>query len=291
MKEIVYIANSLKRYPLVYHPLITNLKANGIEVEILDSTNIWVRDYMPIQTKNEFIKFTYKTLGYDEWPQLKIDPDSDYWLAVFGKFKNLINTDIILDGGNCQMNRERDVAVITDVVFKNNPEYKNEDLIDTLSELLDARVIIIPRESGDELGHADGIVKFVDKYSILLNDYSGQGTINYRNKVAKILKSNELTIIDFPNYYHLMPKITEKEFRAKYSYADDFNPGWGYAINFLKVAQLIFAPIFNIKEDKITISKIKECYPDCSIVAIDCSGLSMEGGLLNCVTREYKLAL
>ena len=63
MKEIVYIANSLNRYPLVYNPLITNLKANGIEVEILDSTNIWVRDYMPIQTKNGFIKFKYKTLA------------------------------------------------------------------------------------------------------------------------------------------------------------------------------------------------------------------------------------
>lgn len=28
MKEVVYIAESLKRYPLVYYPLITNLKAN-----------------------------------------------------------------------------------------------------------------------------------------------------------------------------------------------------------------------------------------------------------------------
>ncbi len=291
MKEIVYIANSLNRYPLVYNPLITNLKVNGIEVEILDSTNIWVRDYMPIQTKNGFIKFKYKTLAYDEWPQLKIDPHSDYWLAVFGKFKNLINTDIILDGGNCQMNPRRDVAVITDVVFKNNPDYGKEDLTNKLSELLDAKVIIIPREPGDELGHADGIVKFIDDYSILLNDYSVYGTVNYRKKVAKILKSTKLRIIDFPNYYHLMPKITEKEFRIKYPYGDDFNPGWGYAINFLKIARLIYAPIFNIKEDNITISMIEKCYPDCSVVVIDCSDLSMEGGLLNCVTREYKLAL
>jgi agmatine deiminase len=288
MKEIVYIANSLKRYSLVYHPLITSLKDNGIKVEILDSANIWVRDYLPIQTKNGFIKFKYKTLGYDEWPQLKIDPDSDYWLAIFGKFKNLTYTDIILDGGNCQMNPARDVAVITDIVLKNNPEYEKEDLINKLSELLDVRVIIIPREPGDELGHADGIVKFIDEHSILLNDYSGH-YISYRNKVTKILKSNGLRIFDFPNYYHLRPKITEKEFRVKYPYGDDFNPGWGYAINYLKVARLIFAPIFNIKEDNITISMIEKCYPDCNIVAVDCSDLSMEGGLLNCVTREYKL--
>jgi len=288
MREIVYIANSLKRYSLVYHSLITNLKASGIEVEIIDSPNIWVRDYMPFQTKNGFIKFKYKTLGYDKWPQLKIKTHSDYWLAVLGKFKNLIYTDIILDGGNCQMNAEKDIAVITDVIFKNNPEYGKEDLINKLSELLDAKVIIVPREPGDELGHADGIVKFIDKSSILLNDYFGH-YINYRNKVTKILKSNGLRIIDFPNYYHLRSKITEKQFRAKYPYGDDFNPAWGYAINFLKVAQLIFAPIFNIKEDEITINTIEKCYPDCNVVAVDCFELSMEGGLLNCVTREYRL--
>lgn len=291
IQEIVYIATSLKRYPLVYHPLITNLKANGIEVEILDSANIWVRDYMPVQIKNGFIKFKYKTLAYEEWPQLTIDPDSDYWLYVFGKFRNLIKTDIILDGGNCQMNPERDVAIITDVVFKNNPEYEEGYLINKLSELLDAKVIIIPREPGDELGHADGIVKFIDKNSILLNDYTGYGMLNYRKKVANILKSNKLRIIDFPNYYHLMPKITEKEFRIKYPFGDDFNPGWGYAINFLKVERLIFTPVFSIKEDEITIRTIKDCYPDCSVVAIDCSDLSMEGGLLNCITREYTLTL
>jgi len=287
MKEVVYIANSLNRYPLVYNSLITNLKANSIEVEILDSLNIWTRDYMPIQTGTGFIKFKYKTLKYEQYSQLRINFDSPYWASVLRRFDNLKHSNIVLDGGNCQMNPQKDIAVVTDVILINNPEYEKEDLINKLSELLDARVIIIPREYRDELGHADGIVKFIDESSILINDYSGH-YISYRNKVAKILKSNGLIIFDFPNYYHLKPKITEKEFRVKYPYGDDFNPGWGYAINFLKVAQLIFAPIFNIKEDKITISRVEEYYPDCNIVAVDCSDLSMEGGLMNCVTREYK---
>ena len=91
------------------------------------------------------------------------------------------------------MNPQKDIAVVTDVILINNLEYEKEDLINKLSELLDARVIMIPREPGDKLGHADGIVKFIDKSSILLNDYSGH-YISYRNKAAKILKSNELGI-------------------------------------------------------------------------------------------------
>ena len=287
MKEVVYIAELLKRYPLVYQSLITNLKANGIEVEILDTLNIWTRDYMPIQTKTGFVKFKYKTLKYEQYSQLRIDFDSPYWVSVFKRFNNLKYSNIILDGGNCQMNPEKDIAIITDVVIKNNPEYKRDDLLKELSELLGAKVIIIPRETYDELGHADGIVKFMSKYNILLNEYTDKLMVKYNKKVKEILESNGFKVISFANYWHLRPKITKDEFRKKYVYADDFNPAWGYAINFLKVERLIVVPVFNIKQDREIVDTVKKCCPDCSIVAIDCSELSMEGGLINCVTRDY----
>jgi agmatine/peptidylarginine deiminase len=185
------------------------------------------------------------------------------------------------------MNPEKDVAIITDVVFKNNPEYKRDDLLKELSKLLGTKIIIIPREPGDKLGHSDGIVKFINEDNILLNEYTGKLMGTYNKKVKEILQNNELKSIGFPNYWHLKPKMTEDEFRNKYIYADDFNPAWGYAINFLKVGNLVLVPIFNIKQDREIIETVKKCYPDCSSVAIDCSELSMEGGLVNCVTRDY----
>ena len=287
MKEVVYIANSLKRYPLVYHPLITNLKVNGIEVEILDTLNIWTRDYMPIQTRTGFVKFKYKTLKYEKYSQLRIDFEYPYWVSALKRFNSLKYSNIILDGGNCQMNPEKDVAIITDVVFKNNPEYKKEELVNKLTELLDAKIIIISSEPEDELGHADGIVKFISRHFIFLNVYNGKIEGKYREKVDRILKSNGLEVAGFPNYWHLKPKMTEDDFRKKYVDADDFNPGWGYAINFLKIDRLAVVPVFNIKQDREIIDTVRKCYPDCSVVAIDCSELSMEGGLINCVTRDY----
>lgn len=287
MNEFVYIANSLERYPLVFNSLLTHLKANRVEVEILDTLNIWVRDYMPIQTRNGFVKFQYKTLKYEQYSQLRIDFDSPYWAALFKRFKGLQYSNISLDGGNCQMNTKKDIAIITNVVFNNNPDYRKKDLAKILSDLLDAKIIVIPREPGDKLGHSDGIVKFINENNILLNKYSGKLMIKYRNKIKEILNSNGLNVIDFPNYLHLKPKMTEDEFRKKYIYADDFNPAWGYAINFLKVDKLVVVPVFNIKQDEEIIDVVKTHYADCNVVAIDCSDLSMEGGLINCVTREY----
>jgi agmatine/peptidylarginine deiminase len=287
MKEVVYVAESLKRYPLVYYPLITNLKANGIEVELLDTLNIWTRDYMPIQTKTGFVKFKYKTLKYEQYPQLRIDFDSPYWVPLFKRFNNLQYSNIVLDGGNCQMNLEKDVAIITDVVIKNNPEYKRDDLLEELSELLRAKIIIIPKEHGDELGHADGILKFISEDNIFLNEYTGKLMVKYNKKVKELLESNGFKVISFPNYWHLRPRMTEAEFRKKYVYADDFNPAWGYAINFLKVGRFVLVPIFNFKQDREIVDTVKNYYPNCSVVAIDCSELSMEGGLINCVTRDY----
>jgi agmatine deiminase len=287
MKERVYIAESLKRYPLVYQSLITNLRTHGIEVEILNTLNIWTRDYMPVQTRTGFVKFRYKTLKYDEYPQLQIDFERPYWLSIFKRFDNLKQSNIVLDGGNCQMNPEKDTAVITNVIFENNPDYTKKGLLEELSKLLEAKIIIIPKESYDELGHADGIVKFMSKYNILLNEYTDKLMVKYNKKVKEILQNNGLVVIGFPNYGHLMPRMTKDEFRKKYVDADDFNPAWGYAINFLKVEKLALVPIFNIKQDRAIVDTVKKYYPDCSIVTIDCSELSMEGGLINCVTRDY----
>jgi agmatine/peptidylarginine deiminase len=53
--------------------------------------------------------------------------------------------------------------------------------------------------------------------------------------------------------------------------------------------KLIIAPIFNIDKDVLVLDKLQECFPKSEIHAIDCSALSMEGGLVNCITMNYKL--
>jgi agmatine/peptidylarginine deiminase len=78
--------------------------------------------------------------------------------------------------------------------------------------------------------------------------------------------------------------MSEKEFREIFPDADDFNPAFGYYINYLHVRGMILFPAMKIAKDAIVASTLKRLYPTYNIVAIDCSKLSYEGGLLGCVS-------
>jgi agmatine deiminase len=283
--NIVYFSEALKRYPQVLIPAKLNLEANGIKVEFIHGTkNIWARDFMPLQVGDKFVKFRYKTVGYDKYPILRVDD------SCWDFLPNIVRSNIILDGGNCQ--RYVNKAIITDIVFKHNPKINKKTLIKTLSKLLDSEIIIIPHEPGDDLGHSDGIVKWINNNFVLINDYSmmkSKRYDKYQKDLIKVLKSHSLKTVPMTYAYHLCPKISERDFRIKYPEADDLNPGAGYYINFLVVGNVILLPLMKWKEDLLAMRRVKTYFPMKNVVGIDCFDLSMEGGLANCVTMNYHI--
>jgi agmatine deiminase len=201
-----------------------------------------------------------------------------------------METDIALDGGNCQ--RFGDKAIITDIVFKHNRKIAKKKLVDRLSTLLEAEIIIIPAEPGDDLGHADGIVKWINPYFVMINDYSvmkDKKSTNYQATLIEILNKHNIRPVLMTYAYDKCPDISEKEFRKKYPDADDLNPGAGYYINSLLVGNIILLPLMKWKEDAAAMQCMKTYFPAKNVVGIDCFDLSMEGGLTNCVTMNYKI--
>lgn len=288
LTTIVYFADSLKtRYPDVFYPSKLNLEANGIIVKTITGTeNIWLRDYMPLQVSGDFIKFRYDK-QFKKYPQLKADYKADAFLQP------AYESSLILDGGS--IIRVTGKAVITDKVIKDNKRqgFKESKTLSEIERLLNCEIIVIPIEPGDTLGHSDGICKFIDERNILINDYSNifnkdKRFIQYDRKLRTIFKNHSLNVETLPfGYGEWDWKMTEKYFRKMYPKADEFNPGFGYYINFLLIKGLILAPVMNIPKDVEVINTLKRFYPHCNVVAIDCSKLSMEGGLLNCVTVNY----
>jgi agmatine deiminase len=287
LTTIVYFSEALQtRYPDVFKPAKLALESNGIEVRLVKHTqNIWVRDYFPLQVRDHYVRFSYKTVGYDKWPQMKVSERA--WNGICP----IIESPIILDGGNCQ--RLGDVAIITEIVFKHNPKWIPKKLLNELERLLECRVILIPAEPGDDLGHSDGIVKFIDEKTVLVNDYSSifekdPRFIKYMERLSKILENSGYTVETLPFGYDDWDwNMSEKEFRKQYLEADDFNPGPGYYVNFLLVAGLILLPVMRKPKDVEVMRKMRALYPGFNIVPIDCSKLSMEGGLMACVSANY----
>jgi agmatine/peptidylarginine deiminase len=285
----IFLSGALsERYPFVYARLKSILSINKINVRtILGTGNIWIRDWFPVQTPSGFVKFAYKGYGpdaYDKYPQLIVP---EYcWRSVLHSVKV---SDIILDGGNIE--RYGDRVIMTEIVFTHNPGIERTVLLDQLEQLLEAQIIIVPVEPGDDLGHTDGAVRWIDYKTVFVNQYHGaeEAMQSYSDSLRGILEDEGIATVPFPNNYHYRPRMTEAEFREKFPQADDWNSGWGYAINFLHIANTIIFPAFGIHKDECAACRLKTAFPEAYIDRINCADLSQEGGLVNCVTSQAGL--
>jgi agmatine deiminase len=168
--NFVYISDLLeKRSPSVYTDLTDWFKKLGIRYDVLPNTNdIWAVDYMPIQVREDhFVQFTYNP-DYIGKSQQKIKTNPDEVCEALGL--NPEKSSIVIDSGNVVKHKRK--AILTTKIFKENPSYKEYDLVNEIKRLLDLdQVIIIPQEPGDSVGHSDGMVRFIDDRTVLVNKY------------------------------------------------------------------------------------------------------------------------
>jgi agmatine deiminase len=166
----VYVSHLLpKRHPGVWEGLKAAFTANGITVRQLRGTkDLWVRDFSPIQVGvNHFVKFRYEPdylKGHED-----LLTDTSEFRSV-PQLRDAINSTINLDGGNVVAAETK--VILTDKVFKENPEIRRPLLRKKLQDLFKADTVFIPKEPFDPIGHADGLVRFINENTVLVNDYS-----------------------------------------------------------------------------------------------------------------------
>ena len=268
-EQTVYLSALLKtKYPDTCERLIQILEKHHIKYGFLEGTkDIWCRDYMPVQTKSgKLIQFKYEPsyLRKDnEWDESRSD------VKEICRLNNIDAepSDINLDGGNVLICDDR--AIISDRVFSENKDWNREKLVEELGRLLECEIIIIPAENDDMTGHADGMVRFVNRNTILGNQLADEYKY-WREGMQKVLEQYGLTYIDVPFF---MPKDPKHPLSAV-----------GVYVNYLEVNNLIVLPVFGRDEDEQVISIIKDIFPDRIIETIDYNEVAKEGGLLNCTT-------
>lgn len=283
-----------QRYPVPWLQIRQACSHASLRVVEIPTRNIWTRDFMPIQVGDHFLKFHFRGFGGDDecfrtYPWLRVPPKT--WSAPFAG-RRIVRSRLALDGGNIIRNAGQSIAVLTEIVFRHNPQVPKTRLIARLEKLLQAEIILVPVEPGDDIGHTDGILKFIGPRKVLLNDYARHPAKQYQRyaaRVQKALAKANIAFQLFPYAYHKCPQLTLREFRARFPQADSFNPGFGYYINFLLAGRLALVPQLGIEEDAEALAMVARCYPQHSVRPVDCSALSMEGGLVNCVTSDYAL--
>ena len=258
----VFLAEGIKGYEKVAAQLLMKLCDEEIPVEYLPCSkskkHVWARDYMPIQTMDGYVQYVYDP------DYLKKDrdyiPDYDAICRKLGL--KCVKTKLVIDGGNV-VRGERGVIMTEKVLLENHLVPYDLELFENL---FGCHVSIIPWDRYDIFGHADGMVRFIDRDTVLINNYIDCDW-SLRNALQETLKREGYRVEEL---HYDKPRCNKNS--------------WAY-LNFLQVARHIFVPGLGIEEDYMALEQIKQYYPDHRVLLVpDCLELVRDGGALNCVT-------
>ena len=275
-KEVVYMSELLAvQHPSVCQRLADILNKHDVPFAFLKGTkDIWCRDYMPVQAASgKLVQFKYDPSYLKDPRYSATRSDVGHVDAVNGF--NPVLSDINLDGGNVVMHAGR--AIVTDRIFSENPGYAKEKLVAELAELLECEIIIIPayKPEYDFTGHADGMVRFVDENTVVVNDLE-RDFVYMKKGIANALDAAGIKHVNFPFF----------DYRIK----GNNDHAIGIYLNYLEVGNLIVMPVFGVPGnlDEEAVVKLKEVFPDKKIETINYNEVAMKGGLLNCTTWIIK---
>jgi agmatine deiminase len=272
--NIVYFSSLLEgHHPKFWIELETILEKHSIKWKWINNTrDIWCRDYMPVQiTEDEYVQFKFFPnyyLDHNYIRYLTIQDEMDYI-----QMGNINYVDLIVDGGNIV--KTKDKAIMTEKVFKANDNRDKQVVIRTLKKGLKVNnIYFIPVQPEDITGHSDGMVRFFDENTILVNDFDESPS--WMERFNRSIRKTGLNVIQFP--YQPSKERKDGEFTAH-----------GCYINFAQIGKLIIFPQFGkefSRTDKIALQRMEKLYPapNYIIETINADSSAWHGGVLNCCT-------
>ena len=261
------------RYPELWRNLASVLDVRRVSYRLLSGTrDIWVRDYLPVQIgPGEFVRFRYNPNYLHGHDHLVTGPEI---AGNVPEIRTLYDSGIVLDGGNVVASR--DTVLVTDRLYRENPAIPRAALRAELGRVLGARVVIIPPEPGDVIGHADGIVRFLDDQTVAINDYSKIDPA-YGQCLDRSLRRAGLRAEPLPY------SPTDEEF-------DGIPSAAGNYVNFLRIAGLAVVPTYDLPQDGPACRAVERLLPGTEVVPVRCENLARDGGVLNCVAWTLRTA-
>jgi len=272
----IYFSEKLKeQFPEISGHIYSSLDLLGADCRFLPGTkDIWARDYMPVQVNDQkFIQYKFHPDYLQQFEAIKSDPES-----ICADMKlNTLKSDIILDGGNVV--KADNCVIMTDkIILENIHTYNKEQLLAKLKDLFEVeKVVLIPWDRGERYGHADGMVRFIDNETVLL-----QGYYNTRKELF------EDGFID-----SLLGSLKEHHLKYEFlniDYKEKINAKFAY-LNFLQTKNFILLPSLGIEQDDEALEgEIKKYFPDYKdrIRKVKMNSIIAKGGALNCISWTIK---
>ena len=265
----VYLSFDISKVaPKTADNLLKVLQKHCVRHSFLKGTkDIWCRDYMPIQIRPGYIQGYHYDPDYLHQSPEDVETITDgnavaraHGYPCAGMMQNLR-----IDGGNIV--KAGDYVIMTSKVFEENPGIPTRVVCETIECSLRARLIVLPWDTNEPYGHADGICRYLGDGRILLTNY-GQIDEEMARRFRRILKC----------YFRSVKEL-------KYKVKTPCEHNWAY-INWLQLDDLLILPKFGVPEDEQALAQISKLMPDYAgrTEMVDATDLVVHGGCLNCCT-------
>lgn len=241
---------------------------NRLPSDVLLQANIediWIRDFSTV-VPNQMVQVTYSPSYLGNGTSRLIQNS----LVSFTEQHNLNYNyvDVVLDGGNV-VDNNKDKAVITERVLEDNNWSVAQAKAQLRSILGIQHIAVIPYDD-EIMGHADGMVMWVDDNTVLVNEYDEP----FRTNVLTALQAG------LPN-----TNIVEVPVTFDYSEWKDFASACGVNLNSTVTHDYIYTPIFDKSTDAQAVAAIQQ-HTTKEVKTIDATGVCFMGGSARCLSWQ-----
>jgi len=266
-------------------------------IHLPEISDIWIRDFGPLFLKDHDsikpVRFRYdpsysKTKNEKVWAAS--NDSAGYQLTKQMPVKiELEGNELILDGGNF-IHNGLGTAIVTNRIISDNEHLFEHEIREILKEKLGIEKLhIIPSEPGDDTGHIDGLVRFLDPETLLVGQYPEhfpEGR-KFTDKIATFLSHQGFSVYRMPN---TIPQNGKYPVSGKLQGDGTFENAAGNYLNFLRAGNKFFIPWYNTDDDLNALDALKKAsfegreFSEFIQVRSDATPLAEYGGVINCIT-------
>lgn len=242
-------------------------------VLIMPMLDIWMRDFTLSNTRSP-IMFRYTAAAQDN--QAVADEVQaqfyDFAIAAGLRFEE---SDLLNDGGNIVDDYAGNLVVSTKFLDDNNlTETEAREILTSYSSINNIAFIEADEQGG--LEHADGVVSFIDRNTLVINSYPEDK--GYAEKLKADLKRG-------------LPDVIIHEIPTPYDDSQIFDNRFGSACglytNALVTPNRIYLPQFGVPEDKTVLELIRSLSTK-EVIPINSERICTMGGGVRCMSWQLR---
>jgi agmatine deiminase len=257
---------------------------DAVDFYLHQTNRSWTRDFCPIFVKDgasgEVAITDWIFNGwakYDNWADDNAIPE--FVANQLGKRR--FAPGMVLEGGSIDVNGSGKLLTTEECLLSHvqcrNPGWTREQIEAKMREFLGIEEVIWLKDgiAGDDThGHVDDLARFVGENKVVTVLEEDKSDYNYEpthENLALLRQRGDLEVLTLP-----MPSPV---------YFDGQRLPASYA-NFYIANNLVLAPTFQDRNDRVALNTIAELFPDREVVGIACTDLVLGLGTLHCMTQQ-----